>query len=105
MSTDFDGCRRACRKQAVHTRVWGECEHGDRPEPTVSMTMVYTDPEDGLPSIGFDTYTVDQLAELIEPAINRPVDGWANPYSEAYGHWRARQAAHAIIHRDDKDTP
>ncbi|WP_328545384.1 hypothetical protein [Streptomyces europaeiscabiei] len=62
---DFDGCRRTCRQKGTHTRVWGDCEHGVEPEPTVRLSRVYTE-ADGFRSIGFDSYTVQQLAELIE---------------------------------------
>ncbi|MFJ4847579.1 hypothetical protein [Streptomyces sp. NPDC088733] len=68
---DFDGCARACRKPRVHTLVWGECEHAPesaRPEPTVSMSHVFVD-YDGHNSIGFDSYTLQQLADLIELAL------------------------------------
>jgi hypothetical protein len=68
-AVDFDGCNRKCRQAGAHTLVWGECEHAPEPEPTVSLPRVYTD-TDGFPSIGFDTYTVTQLAELIEPALH-----------------------------------
>ena len=72
MSTDetaFDGCRRDCRKKGTHTLVWGECEFAPRPEPTVSMSKVYT-AADGHPSIGYDVYTAEQLAEdIIEPVL------------------------------------
>ncbi|MGV9278099.1 hypothetical protein [Streptomyces griseosporeus] len=67
-AVDFDGCHRACRTTQKHTLQWGDCEHAAPPAPTVSMSRVYTD-HDGQPSIGFDVYTVPQLAELIEPAL------------------------------------
>lgn len=101
---DFDGCNRECRKAGAHTLSYGRCEHADKPEPTVSMSKVYTD-TDGYPSIGYDQYTVTQLADLIEPAINEPEPGWANPYDAAYGRWRAEKAAHAIVNRNDEPTP
>jgi hypothetical protein len=62
---DFDGCNRKCRLAGAHTLVWGACEHAVQPEPTVSLSRRYT-AADGFPAIGFDTYTVQQLAELIE---------------------------------------
>lgn len=95
------GCARDCREQ--HTYVWGRCElapESARPEPTVSMSVVYDD-TDGHKSIGFDTYTVDQLADLIEPVINEGEEGWANPYDRDYGRWLAEKAAKAIVHRND----
>lgn len=95
------GCRRECSEQ--HTYRWGDCAFAPesaRPAPTVSMSVVYQD-TDGYPSIGFDTYTVEQLADLIEPAINESEGGWANPYDSDYGRWRAAKAAKAIIHRND----
>lgn len=87
---DFDGCNRDCRIKGAHTLVWGGCEHAPRPEPTVSMSVVYRD-TDGHNSIGFDTYTVPELARLIEPAVGDPL--------------KAAAAAHAIVHRHDKETP
>lgn len=64
------GCARDCSEQ--HTYAWGRCALAPasaRPEPTVSMPVVYDD-AGGLKSIGFDTYTVAGLAELIEPALH-----------------------------------
>jgi hypothetical protein len=85
--TDFDGCRRACRLAGAHTLVYGECEQAPEPEPTVSLPRVYT-AADGRPSIGFDAYTVPQLARLIEAAVGDPL--------------RAAAAARAIVHRNDE---
>ncbi|KAB1979250.1 hypothetical protein [Streptomyces triticiradicis] len=87
---DYDGCRRACRLAAAHTLVSGECEHAPAPEPTVSLSRVYTD-VDGLQSIGFDSYTVPELARLIEPALGDPL--------------KAAAAARAIVHRNDAEQP
>ena len=109
---DFDGCRRSCRLAGAHTLVRGECEHAPEPEPTVSMSVVFDD-TDGHKSIGFDTYTVQQLAELLEPALRRvtvrlgpnslamlergePVGLSGGEYADL-----AREAAHAIVHRND----
>ncbi|MEU5596628.1 hypothetical protein [Streptomyces sp. NPDC020298] len=86
-TADFDGCYRECRIKQKHTLAWGLCEHAAPPEPTVSMSRVYTDPEDGYPSIGYDSYTVPQLARLIEPALGDPL--------------KAAAAARAIVHRND----
>lgn len=113
----FDGCHRACRTKGVHSLVWGGCEHAVEPEPTVSMSVVYTDPADGNLSIGFDMYTIQQLADLIEPALRNvgvrlgpnalamlqrgePVRLAGGEYADL-----AREAAHAIIHRHDDPTP
>lgn len=111
---DFDGCNRECRKAGEHTLNWGLCEHAVPPEPYVSMSAVYTDPTDGYPSIGFDTYTEQQLAELIEPAL-RTVAVRLGPNALAMlergetvqlsgGEYAelARTAAHAIVHRNDQ---
>ncbi|MCX4232075.1 hypothetical protein [Streptomyces ortus] len=87
---DFDGCRRDCRLAQAHTLVWGECEHAPKPEPTVNMSVVYT-AADGHPSIGFDTYTVPELARLIEPAAGDAL--------------RAAAVARAIVHRNDEQPP
>ena len=97
-----DGCARACRKKGAHTRVWGDCLYGIEPEPTVSMSHVYTD-YDGYKSIGFDSYTAGQLADLIAPVINEGEEGFANPYDESYGRWLAEKVAKAIIHRHDPE--
>ncbi|WP_037616376.1 hypothetical protein [Streptomyces aureus] len=113
---DFDGCHSACRGKGAHTLIWGGCEHAARPEPTVSMSVVYQD-TDGQPSIGFDEYTVRQLADLIEPALRavairlgpnalamlqrgEPVGLSGGEYADL-----ARQAAHAIVHRNEQETP
>lgn len=114
---DFDGCHRECRIKGEHSRVWGGCEFGIRPEPTVSMSKVYTDAGDGYPSIGYDSYTVDQLTDLIEPAL-KGITVHLGPNSSAAARqgepfrlsggevWAiARQAAHAIVHRNDQDRP
>jgi hypothetical protein len=85
-AADFDGCYRKCRTEQRHTMEWGGCEHADKPEPTVSMSKIYTD-TDGYPSIGYDQYTVPQLARLIESAVGDPL--------------RATAAARAIVHRND----
>ena len=98
MTEDFDGCHRACRVKAAHSLIWGGCEHAIPPEPTVSMSMVYTDSEDGYPSIGFDAYTVAELGELITAGLRAsdlPVNG--DDLVDV-----GLVAAHAIIHRNDK---
>ena len=97
---DFDGCNRECRKAGAHTLRWGGCEHAPRPEPTVSMSRVYTDPADGYPSIGYDTYTVAQLGELITAGLRTsdlPVNG--DDLVDV-----GLVAARAIVHRND-DPP
>lgn len=97
---DFDGCRRTCRQKGTHTRVWGECEHGAEPEPTVSLSRVYTD-TDGFPSIGFDSYTVAQLGELITAGLRAsdlPVNG--DDLVDI-----GVVAARAIVHRNDVPDP
>lgn len=108
---DFDGCMRACRRAGHHTRHPG-CEHAPAPERTVSLSRTVT-AADGHPSITFDTYTEQQLADLIEPAL-RDVQIRLGPNAfaalkrdETVGlsggeHADlARAAAHAIIHRED----
>lgn len=112
--TDFDGCTRACRKAAEHTRVWGECEFGVKSEPTVSMSKVFCD-TDGHNSIGFDVYDLEQLAGLIEPALRRvsirlgpnsaELARRGEPFRFSGGEaWAiAREVAHAVIHRNDKE--
>ncbi|MCI3279182.1 hypothetical protein [Streptomyces cylindrosporus] len=113
---DFDGCHRACRAKGKHSLIWGGCEHATPPEPTVSMSVVYDD-TDGHKSIGFDMYTVPQLAELIEPALRtirirlgpnalallergQEVQLSAGEYASL-----ALAAADAIMHRNDKRQP
>jgi len=88
---DFDGCNSQCRRAGKHTLAWGLCEHATPPAPTVSMSKIYTDPDDGYPSIGFDTYTVPELARLIEPSLGDPL--------------KAAAAARAIVHRNDVEQP
>lgn len=112
---DFDGCMRACRRKGEHTRVWGECEFGIRPERTVSMSKVYPD-TDGHNSIGFDVYTAEELAgDIIEPVLRglRMAIGPGNlaelnrgnsirPFAdEENGMMVARLIARAIIRRND----
>ncbi|MFM9629407.1 hypothetical protein ACKI10_17490 [Streptomyces galilaeus] len=89
LTADYDGCNRRCRLAGAHTLAWGECEHAPQSEPTVSLSCVYTD-TDGHPSIGFDTYTVPELARLIEPVLGDPL--------------KAAAAARRIVHRHD-DLP
>lgn len=109
-AVDFGGCNRKCRRAGAHTLVWGECEHAPEPEPTVSLSRVYK-AADGFPATGFDTYTVQQLAELLEPALRR-VTVRLGPNSRALlergetvglsgGEYAdlAREAAHAIVYR------
>lgn len=108
--TDMDGCNRRCRTQGTHTRAWGECEFGIEPEPAVSMSRVFTD-TDGGRSIGFDRYTLQELADLVEPAL-RSVDIRLGPNARAMlqrgervclsgGEYAdlARAAAQAIVDR------
>lgn len=113
---DFDGCHRTCRVKGVHSLIWGGCAHGVPPEPTVSMSVVFDD-TDGRKSIGFDSYTVPQLAELIEPALHtvkirlgpnalgllergEEVRLTAGEYASM-----ALAAADAIVHRNDPKDP
>ncbi|MER6602572.1 hypothetical protein [Streptomyces parvus] len=91
---EFDRCNSRCRRKGEQTRVWGECEHATEPEPTVSMSKIYT-ASDGHPSIGFDTYTAQQLADLIEPALRKA--NLAGGYDRL-----ALAAAHQIIHRNEE---
>lgn len=93
--TDYDGCNSECRKAGAHTLHWGGCEHAVEPEPTVSMSVVYRD-HDGQNSIGFDVYTVDQLAELLDPVL-----GTAAMRSRSGSVDLPHLAAHAIVHRND----
>jgi hypothetical protein len=114
--TDFDGCSRKCRKTSAHTLVYGECEQAPAPEPTVSMSRSFTGP-DGHPAIGFDVFTEQQLADLIEPAL-RTVGIRLGPNALAMlqrgetvglsgGEYAdlAREAAHAIVHRNSLKRP
>lgn len=110
---DFDGCNRKCRLAKTHTLAWGECEHAPEPEPTVSMSRVYRD-TGGHMSIDFDQYTVQQLADLLEPALRRVAihlgpnvlamleRGEAVRLSGGEYADLAREAAHAIVHRHDE---
>lgn len=109
---DFDGCGRKCRLVRKHMLTWGECEHAPKPEPTVSLSKIFQD-TDGYPSIGYDNYTVQGLADLIEPAL-RNVQVRLGPNALAMlqrgetiglsgGEYAdlAREAAYAIVHRND----
>lgn len=113
---DFAGCHRECRIKGRHSRVYGGCEFGIKPEPTVNMSKVFID-TDGYPSIGYDSYTVDRLTDLIEPAL-KDITVHLGPNSSAAVRrgepfrlsggeiWAiARQAAHAIVHRNNPDRP
>lgn len=69
---DFDGCSRACRKQAAHTLAWPECAEAPesaRPEPVIHIGPRFFTAPDGEPGIGFDTFTAAQLTERIERAL------------------------------------
>lgn len=115
---DFDGCHRECRIKGEHSRVWGGCEFGIRPEPTVNMSKVFRD-IDGQNSIGYDSYTAEQLAEnIIEPALRGirmhpgPVlievitrgESFLPFEEEGSGMEVARWIARAIIRRNDPPT-
>jgi hypothetical protein len=92
------GCAPDCTHQ--HTYTWGRCALAPasaKPEAAVSMSKVYTDPEDGLPSIGYDSYTVPELGELITAGLRAsdlPVNG--DDLVDV-----GLVAAHAIVHRND----
>ncbi|MFJ1560594.1 NUDIX domain-containing protein [Streptomyces mirabilis] len=64
------------------------------------MSVVYKD-TDGYPSIGFDTYTVEQLADLIADAFVSPEPGTMLPLDRAAANGFALHAAKAIVHRND----
>lgn len=64
----------------------------DPAEPTLSLSRDLT--IGGQPSLGFDTYTVRQLADLIEPALQQQCQGGT---ADA-----ARRAAHAIVCRHNR---
>lgn len=114
-NTDFDGCHRECRIKGKHTQTWGGCEFGIEPEPTVRIWKTYIDPSDGMKSIGTDEYNLQKLADLIEPAL-RDFTLNFGPNSQALimcgqsvrlsggeAAELARLAAHAVIHRNDKE--
>ncbi|WP_439947212.1 hypothetical protein [Streptomyces sp. BBFR109] len=120
MTSNWDeaGCARDCAEQ--HTYRYGRCALGRPAEPTVSMSYAYTD-FDGYVSVGFDTFTVQQLADLVEPALRR-VAVRLGPHALAMlqrgehvglsgGEYAdlARQAAHKIVHRhcdqEDETVP
>jgi len=111
--TDFDGCGRKCRLAQKHTLTWGECERAPVPEATVSLSKIFRD-GDGYPSIGYDSYTVQELADLIEPAL-RKVQIRLGPNALAMlqrgetvglsgGEYAdlSYEAAYAIVHRNDR---
>lgn len=100
------GCKKVILAGGTHTLRWGECAKADPPPPRVNMSKIYTD-YDGYPSIGFDSYTETELAELIEPAL-REVRLMSGRELELLGEEErlalARAAAHAIIHRNDRTS-
>ncbi|MEU1497320.1 hypothetical protein [Streptomyces sp. NPDC005732] len=113
---DFRHCALSCRKAGTHTLRYGVCWYAPQPEPTVSMSKVFRD-TDGYNSIGSDEYTEQQLAELLEPALRR-VTVRLGPNALAQlkrgetvglsgGEYAdlAREAAHAIVHRNDQTAP
>jgi hypothetical protein len=112
---DFDGCHRECRVKGAHSRIWGGCEFGSKPEPTVSMSRIYLD-TDGYNSIGYDTYTAEELADgIIEPVLRGLRVAVGSDYlsdlergvpirlfaDEENGMRVARLIARAIIERND----
>ncbi|MFI1535512.1 hypothetical protein [Streptomyces anandii] len=106
------GCARDCSEQ--HTYHHGRCALAPEPQPTVKISSVST-AADGCPAICLDAYTPQELADLIEPALQRvtirlgpnalamlrrgePVGLSGDEYADL-----ARQAAHAIVHRHDPE--
>jgi hypothetical protein len=111
---DFDGCWWECRKAGAHTLRWGSCEHAPEPEKTVSISRVYLD-HDGQPSIGFDTFTVTDLAARIEAAL-RTVPIRLGPNALAMlqrgdtvslsgGEYAAMALAAAVALAEDRSSP
>lgn len=47
-SEEFDGCTRQCRKKGAHTLVYGQCEFGEKPRPTLDFYVVENG-DDGYP--------------------------------------------------------
>lgn len=111
---DFDGCRRLCRTKGKHTLIIGACARAPKPEPVVSMSKIFV-ADDGYPAIGYDSYTVQELADLIEPALRQvqinlgpnaltmlqrgeTVGLSGGEYADL-----AREAAHAIVYRHDRE--
>lgn len=45
---EFDGCSSQCRKKGKHSLVYGSCELGQQPKPTLGFFVV-EDGEDGYP--------------------------------------------------------
>jgi hypothetical protein len=76
----FDGCSRQCRKRGKHTLLWGSCEHGVRPAPTLDFFRVVT-MSDGYPAGVYEpiplaallpwaaSLTVDQQHQMLEEAV------------------------------------
>lgn len=70
---DFDGCsRQACwprNKPRKHTLAWGDCAHATEHEPRINIGPRPYLAADGEMSIGYDTYTVTELADKVEAAL------------------------------------
>ncbi len=112
---NFKGCDWICRFGQEHSRIWGRCEFGVQPEPSVSMSAMPPEFEGTV----FDTYNVTELAELIKPALRGvwmavgPADLAAasrgeriRPLSdEGAGMGVAITVARAIIYRNDPPAP
>jgi hypothetical protein len=79
---DFDGCSRSCRprkKPRKHTFVWGQCAHAERPEQRINIGPRVFKAEDGEMSIGYETFTLTQMADKVEAAL-RSVEARLGPY-------------------------
>lgn len=69
---DYDGCSLACRprnKPWGHTAVWGECAYAEKPETRINVGPRAFRAADGEMSIGYDTYTVTEMADKVEAAL------------------------------------
>ncbi|MFE1767287.1 hypothetical protein ACFW81_24095 [Streptomyces angustmyceticus] len=91
---DMDGCSRFCRLSGSHTKARG-CAYAPEPEATVSISRVYT-AADGYPAIGFDTYTVQEFAALIQAVLHEESSGDSAALAKA--------AAHAVFNRNDSQA-
>lgn len=94
---DFYGCRRACRKAGGHTKTPGECVAGPLVNRTVSISRHAID-GDGYPIIVLDSYTWQELTDLIVPKLKYLIDGHGDKISpEAL----AGHVASTIISREE----
>lgn len=86
-----------CHKNGAHTPVPGECGQAPPPKKTVSITRHAVD-SDGYPVIVLDSYTLDELAELIAPTLKYLIDAHRTSIGPGV---LASHAASVIVNREE----